>query len=196
MEKKNRPKLPSPQERLDLILLGLARGKPVEMLCQEAGVSRELFYRWMQRVRQGALQSLEAKAPGPKRVRNVEQASTTLVRLEERLRRLEQEAAGLRKERNHLQQVNHVAQRIIRRQAGLPEKPARRLSSALVKKNDMRPNRPAEPIASSGKVNEPWGPRCDPSVPPGASTVSRTGDGSEGRSEPNPSNDEGGSKKP
>jgi transposase-like protein len=196
MEKKNRPKLPSPQERLDLILLGLARGKPVEMLCQEAGVSRELFYRWMQRVRQGALESLEAKAPGPKRVRNVEQASRTLRRLEERLRRLEQEAAGLRKERNHLQQVNQVARRIIRRQAGLPDKPARRLSSTSVKKNDMRPNRPVEPIANSGKVSEPWGHRCGPSAPPGASTVSRTGDGFGGRFDPNLSNDDGGSKTP
>src|SRR5579864_3538682 len=117
MEKKNRPKLPSPQERLDLILLGLARGKPVDLLCQEAGVSRELFYRWMQRVRQGALQSLEAKTPGPKRVKTVEQAAHKLQRMEKRLSRLEQQARSLRKERDHLTLVNREALGVIHRRA-------------------------------------------------------------------------------
>ena len=49
MEEPKNTKLPSPQERLELILLGLARTRPVKELCQQAGVSRELFYRWMGR---------------------------------------------------------------------------------------------------------------------------------------------------
>ena len=58
-------KLPSPQERLDLLLLGLSRRESVKSLCQQAGVSREVFYRWLKRVREAALRALEAKAPGP-----------------------------------------------------------------------------------------------------------------------------------
>ena len=109
MEKKNRPKLASPQERLDLILLGLARGKSVEVLCQEAGVSRELFYRWMRRVRTGALNALETQKPGPKRVKNMEQAAQKIQRMQERVSHLEQRAKSLRKEHHHLTLVNREA---------------------------------------------------------------------------------------
>src|SRR5271169_4694271 len=115
MEKKNRPKLASPQERLDLILLGLARGKPVETLCREAGVSRELFYRWMRRVRTGALQALETQTPGPKRVRSVPQATQKIQRMEQRLSRLERQARELRRQRDHLTLVNREALGVIRR---------------------------------------------------------------------------------
>jgi len=188
MEKKNRPKLPSPQERLDLILLGLARGKPVDLLCQEAGVSRELFYRWMQRVRQGALQALEAKAPGPKRVKNTEQAAREIQRVQERMERLEREAAMLRKERDHLKVVSDVAQRIIERQAWSPP-------PTSAKKNAMSTKRSYRPIARSGNRNEPSVRLSDHSARPGASTGSHTGDGSESRSVPNRS-DEGGLKTP
>src|SRR5258708_1402388 len=131
MEKKNRPKLPSPQERLDLILLGLARGKSVEKLCQEAGVSRELFYRWMRRVRTGALNALETQRPGPKRVKNVEQVAQKIQRMQERVSHLEQQARSLRKERHHLTLVNREALGIIRRRVW--EEPG-----APAKKNDMR----------------------------------------------------------
>ena len=51
-------KLPSPQERMELILLGLSRSRPIERLCLEANVSRELFYRWMGRVREAGLKEL------------------------------------------------------------------------------------------------------------------------------------------
>jgi transposase-like protein len=189
-------KLPSPQERLDLILLGLAKGQPVDRLCRQAGVSRELFYRWMKRVRTSALEALETRKPGPKRVKHMEQAASKLQRMEERLKRLEREAASLRKERNYLEQVNQVSRRIIRRQAGLPDKLPALQSSAPVKKNVMRLDRTAGPIANSGKPSVPWEQRSNPSVPPGASTGSPTGDGSGVRSRLNPSNDEGGSKTP
>jgi len=187
MEKKNRPKLPSPQERLDLILLGLARGKPVEMLCQEAGVSRELFYRWMQRVRQGALQSLEAKVPGPKRVKNVEQATHKIHRMEERLSRLEQEARSLRKERDHLTLVNRDALGVIRRRVW--EEP-----QAPAKKNAMRANRSAKSTVRNGNRLAPKAPLSGRSAPPGALTVPPTGVGSETRSSPGEPN--GGRKNP
>lgn len=187
MEKKNRPKLPSPQERLDLILLGLARGKPVEILCQEAGVSRELFYRWMQRVRQGALESLATRAPGPKRVKNVEQAAHKIQRMEERLVRLEQEARSLRKERDHLTLVNHEALGVIHRRAW--EEP-----QAPAKKNAMRANRSAKSIVRNGSRPAPKEPASGRFARPGELTVPPTGDGSGGRSSPGEPN--GGLKNP
>jgi transposase-like protein len=183
MEKKNRPKLPSPQERLDLILLGLARGKPVDLLCQEAGVSRELFYRWMQRVRQGALQALEAKIPGPKRVRTVEQATQRIRRMEDRLSRLEQQARSLRKERDHLTLVNREALGVIHRRAW--EEP-----QAPAKKNAMQAKRSVRSTVRNGSRHAPRALRSDPSVQPGELIVPRTGDGSGGR--PGPGGSDGG----
>ena len=118
MESQSRVKLASPEERMDLILLGLAREQTVEALCQQAGVSRELFYRWMKRVRTAGLQALLAKEPGPKAVpANPE----PLVRkLRERLMKLEKETVRLRKERDRLKLLFQVAQRIIRRRAWGP----------------------------------------------------------------------------
>ncbi|MEK9145260.1 MAG: helix-turn-helix domain-containing protein, partial [Elusimicrobiota bacterium] len=83
-------KLPSPRERLDLILLGLARREPATRLCEQAGVSRELFYRWMRAVREAGLKALEAKLPGPKRI-EVEKAPKEALKLRERVGRLEKE---------------------------------------------------------------------------------------------------------
>lgn len=188
MEEKNRPKLPSPQERLDLILLGLAHGRPVESLCREAGVSRELFYRWMRRVRQGALQSLETQMPGPKRIKTVPQAARKLQRMEERLTRLEQQARSLRKQRDHLTLVNREALGVIRRQAwGEPGVP--------VKKNAMRTTLPVKSTVRNGNKRESGAPRAGLSAPPGGFTAPPTGDGSEGRSGPNKS-DGGGLQNP
>ena len=170
MEKKNRPKLPSPQERLDLILLGLAHGKPVEKLCQEAGVSRELFYRWMRRVRTGALKALETQTPGPKRVRNVGQATQKIQRMQERLSQLEQRARSLRKERDHLTLVNREALGIIRRQVWTePGAPA--------KKNAMRAKRSVTSTDRNGNRPKPVEPRSVPSARSGELIVPRTGDG-------------------
>ena len=170
MEKKNRPKLASPQERLELILLGLARGKPVEKLCQEAGVSRELFYRWMRRVRTGALNALETQRPGPKQVKNVEQATQKIRRMEERLSHLEQRARGLRKERDHLTLVNREALGIIRRRVWAePGAPA--------KKNAMRTKGSGTSTVRNGNRPAPKARRSAPSARPGELTVPRIGDG-------------------
>ena len=188
MKEKNRPKLPSPQERLDLILLGLAHGKPVEALCREAGVSRELFYRWMRRVRTGALQALETQTPGPKRVRSVPQATQKIQRMAERLTRLERQARDLRRERDHLTLVNREALGVIRRRVW--EEPG-----APSKKNAMRANRHDRSTVRNGSRPEPSAPPSGRSAPPGEFTVPRTGDGFEGRLSLDKS-DAGGSKKP
>lgn len=170
MEKKNRPKLPSPQERLDLILLGLARGKPVEVLCREAGVSRELFYRWMRRVRTGALNALETQTPGPKRVKTMEQAAQKIQRMQERVSHLEQRAKSLRKEHRHLTLVNREALGIIRRRVWTePGAPA--------KKNAMRAKRSVTSTVRNGNRPKPAAARSVPSARPGELIGPRTGDG-------------------
>ena len=124
-------KLASPQERLELILLGINRNQTAEDLCRQAGVSRELFYRWMRLVRGAALKVLEARQPGPKSTSpNPEK---DLLKARERLERQEQELAKLRKERDYLKLVVKTGERIIRRNAwgSFP--------AADAKKKDMRP---------------------------------------------------------
>ena len=116
MEEPKKTKLPSPQERLELILLGLARKVPVKELCRQAGVSRELFYRWLREFRKGGLKALEAKAPGPKE--KLEEEPREQVRqLKERIAELEGRERKLRKERDRLDKVVETAQRIIHRNA-------------------------------------------------------------------------------
>lgn len=124
-------KLPGPQERLELILLGVARQQPVETLCRQAGVSRELFYRWMRIVRTAALKALEAKLPGPKATSmNPEKA---LAKARARLERQEKVLARLRKELAYEKLVARTGQRIIRRNGWGP------LPKAASKKNGTRP---------------------------------------------------------
>ena len=124
-------KLASPQERLELILLGIGRQQTVEALCRQAGVSRELFYRLMSRVRAAALKALEAGQPGPKAVS--QPSEKELLKIRERLERQERELAKLRKELTYEKLVVKTAQRIIRRNAwGV-------LPGADAKKKDMRP---------------------------------------------------------
>ena len=124
-------KLASPQERLELILLGIGRQETVEALCQQAGVSRELFYRLMSRVRAAALKSLEAKQPGPKTVS--QPSEKELLKMRERLERQERELAKLRKALTYEKLVVKTAQRIIRRNAWGP------FPGPDAKKNGMRP---------------------------------------------------------
>lgn len=112
-------KCPSPQERLELILLGLARAQSIESLCKEAGISRELFYRWMERVRTAGLLALEAKLPGPKLLEK-KNLQTEHLQLKEKMEQLLKENRKLKKENRHLSLVAKVAQRIIRRQAWGP----------------------------------------------------------------------------
>lgn len=111
-------KLASPQERLELILLGIGRQQTVEVLCQQAGVSRELFYRWMKLVQAAALKVLEAKLPGPKVASG--NPEKELSRARARLERQEQELAKLRKALTYEKLVVKTAQRIIRRNAWGP----------------------------------------------------------------------------
>ena len=135
-------KLASPQERLELILLGIGRRQTVENLCRQAGVSRELFYRWMGVVRAAALKVLEAKLPGPKTVS--QSPEKELLKIREQLSRQEKELGKLRKERNYLKLVVKTAQRIIRRNAWGP------FPKVDVKKNSMRPKKPASYTCGNG----------------------------------------------
>ena len=164
-------KLPSPRERLDLILLGLARREPATTLCAQAGVSRELFYRWMRAVREAGLKALEAKAPGPKRI-EAEKAPKEALKLRERVERLEKELKAVRKDRNHLNLVVATAQRIIRRNAwGTAPEPK-------VKKNGMRNQRRGNFMPESGPRRKPTAPGPESLPGAGASREARTGGGS------------------
>jgi len=170
-EAPNAKKLPSPQERLELILLGLARREPATALCRQAGVSRELFYRWMRAVREAGLKALEAKAPGPKRIKT-EKAPKEALKLRERVARLEKELKAVRKDRDHLNLVAATAQRIIRRNAwGTVAEPK-------VKKNGMRNLRRGSFMPESGPQSEAMEPRQGSSLDAGESREARTGDGS------------------
>lgn len=170
-ETPNAKKLPSPQERLDLILLGLARREPATALCRQAGVSRELFYRWMRAVREAGLRALEAKAPGPKRI-EAEKAPKEALRLRERVARLEKELKAVRKDRDHLNLVVSTAQRIIRRNAwGTVPEPK-------VKKNGMRNLRRGSFMSESGPRKESMEPPSRSLPGAGEFPEARIGDGS------------------
>jgi len=107
-------KLASPVERLELVLLGVAREAPSTDLCRQAGVSRELFYRWMKQVREAALMALEQGKPGPKPAREAAEEAKLLA---EKVEKLSRENAQLRREKSKLKLVLGVAKRIIRRHA-------------------------------------------------------------------------------
>ena len=164
-------KLPSPRERLDLILLGLARRESATALCAQAGVSRELFYRWMRAVKEAGLKALEAKLPGPKRI-EAEKAPKEALKLRERVARLEKELKAVRKDRDHLNLVVSTAQRIIRRNAwGTVPEPA-------PKKNGMRNLRRGSSMSESGPKSAFMEPRPGSLPGAGGSLGARTGDGS------------------
>lgn len=129
-------KLPSPEERLELILLGLARRVPVRELCRQAGVSRELFYRWLRAVRTAGLRALEVKAPGPKAI-PPEKAEPLAHKLKARVEQLEKVVRVLRKDRDHWQLLAETAKRIIRRNAWGP------VTVPLSKKNGRLNQKPA-----------------------------------------------------
>jgi transposase-like protein len=170
-ETPNAKKLPSPQERLELILLGLARRESATALCKQAGVSRELFYRWMRAVREAGLKALAAKAPGPKLI-EAEKAPKEALRLRERVARLEKELKAMRKDRDHQNLVATTAQRIIRRNAwGMVPEPK-------VKKNGMRNLRRGSFMSESGRRNESMEPRPVSLPSAGELPEARTGDGS------------------
>ena len=107
-------KLESPVERLELVLLGVAREASSTELCQQAGVSRELFYRWMKQVREASLMALEQGKPGPKPAREAAEEAKLLA---EKLEKLTRENVQLRREKSKLKLVLGMAKRIIRRHA-------------------------------------------------------------------------------
>lgn len=169
-EASNAKKLPSPQERLDLILLGLARREPATKLCGQAGVSRELFYRWMRAVREAGLKALEAKLPGPKRI-EAEKAPKEALRLRERVERLEKELRGLRKEKDHWKLLAETAKRIIHRQAWGP------VPEPRSKKNAMQKSKRGSSTLGSGGGSAPPEPGSTPLPGAGESAGVRTGAG-------------------
>jgi len=171
MWKSSKIKLPSPQERLELILLALAKRESVESLCRQGGVSRELFYRWMKAVREAGWKALEAKAPGPKRIPE-EKLPERALKLDQRVRRLEKEQRALRKERDHWKLLAEVGRRILHRQGWGPVSPEES------KKNAMRNPRPRSFTSRSGIRRSPKGPRPALSLGAGESAGAPTGDGS------------------
>jgi transposase-like protein len=176
MEEPSKTKLPSPQERLELILLALARKVPVKELCQQAGVSRELFYRWLREVRGAGLKALEAKAPGPKE-KLAEEPREQVRQLKERIAELEGRERKLHKERDQLERVVETAQRIIRRNAWEPlEKES--------KKKAMRPPRRENTACESGQTSMPPEPGSRTSPDVGGSIEPHSGDGGKDKSVP------------
>ena len=163
-------KLSSPQERLDLILMGLARQQPIKGLCRQAGVSRELFYRWMRAVREVGLKALEAKSPGPKLI-EAEKAPKEVLRLRERVARLEKENKALREEGSHWKLLGETAKRIIRRQGWGP------VPEPGSKKNAMRSPKREGSMPRSGAESAPPEPRSRLLPGAGGSAEARTGDG-------------------
>lgn len=172
MEKPSGKKLLSSQERLELVLLGLMREQAVETLCDQAGVSRNLFYRWLHQAREALLRALEAKKPGRK-PKAAQQSPQETQALQERLLQLEREMASLRKERDHLKLVTEVAQRVIQRN-GWKDQPRTRRS----KKNAARAQEPASSTPSSGPSSVSSAPLPASSRGPGASAAPPTGGGS------------------
>jgi transposase-like protein len=171
MNEPQKTKLSSPQERLELVLLCLARQLPVKRLCQEAKVSRELCYRWLKAVRQAGLRALEPKAPGPKRVK-ADPSPTEVLKLQDQVQRLEKELKGVRKERDRWQLISEVARRIIQRNAWGP------IPKVWSKKNGMQSQRPESSIAASGSLPGNMAPQPRPFPGGGAFPEARTGDGS------------------
>ena len=170
MKEPMKNKLPSPEERLELILLGLARHVQVKDLCKQAGVSRELFYRWLRNVRIAGLKALEVKAPGPKAV-PPEKAQYLAHKLTRRVEQMEKDARSLRKERDHWRLLAETAKRIIRRNAW------GQVMAPLSKKNAMRSRKPANYTVKSGLPPVKTGSRPLRLPGAGALPAARTGDG-------------------
>ena len=159
MEPPSKIKLASPQERLELILLGLGRRGTVAELCRQAGVSRELFYRWLRLVRGAALKALEAKEPGPKALLE-EEAPEEALRLREVVRRLEGQLRAVRRERSRWKLYAETARGILKRNAW-----ALRPLEERKKNGRRRPKRGLFTFGS-GLRPESWEPR--PEAWPGA----------------------------
>lgn len=173
MERNPQVKLASPTERMELILLGIARRSPVRTLCLQAGISRELFYRWMKKVRKAALLALEAQPPGPKMDQGTRHPRSRVPsKSQDRVRRLERDLAKTRKERERFKLLFQTAQRSIQGRAWGP------IPKTEVKKNGMQHKKFGKSTAKNGPGSRLWAPKpgCLPNA--GASTAPPTGDGS------------------
>lgn len=173
-EKPPKTKLPSPEERLELVLLGLIREQTVENLCQQSGVSKALFYQWLRRGREGLLKALEAKKPG-RRPLAEKTSPQEILELRARLKRMEQEMASLRKEKDRYKLQTEVAQRVIQRNGWNPEPKPRK---SRVKKNGARTMKPESATSASGPSSASSAPRSQASPLSGASAEAPTGGGS------------------
>lgn len=178
MRKSSKTKLPSPEERLELVLLGLIREQTVERLCAQSGVSRALFYQWLRRGKEGLLKALEARKPGRKSL-SQEANPEKFQALQERLKRLEQETASLRKEKDRYKLQTEISQRVIRRNGWNPEPKARK---KRVKKNEEPTMKPESNTSATGQSNEASEPQPNHSRPSGESAGAPTGGGSTGSS--------------
>lgn len=177
MEKSLKTKLPSPEERLELVLLGLIREQTVEKLCGQSGVSRALFYQWLRRGREGLLKALEAKKPGRKRSQE-QQTPEDVLKLQERITRLEKELAEERRETARYKLQSEVGQRIIQRNGWNPEPPKRR---GRPKKNGAQMTKPESATAGNGISSAGSEPKSARMPEPGGSAGAPTGAGSEPR---------------
>lgn len=176
-EKPSKTKLPSPEERLELVLLGLIREQTVETLCAQSGVSKALFYQWLRRGREGLLKALEAKKPGRRRAEEVA-TPEDLLKLQERVSRLEKELASERKEKDRYKLQSEVGQRIIQRNGWNPEPPKKR---GRPKKNGAPMMKREGDTAVNGKSSAGSEPKAARMPEPGESAGAPTGAGSEAR---------------
>ena len=165
-------KLPSPTERMELILLGIARQQPLKTLCRQAGVSRELFYRWMRKVRQAALLALEAEPPGPRPARKAGNLNLEIIRLKRIVLRLTKQLADLRRQKSRLALMVQSAQRTIRRNAWKPD------PGPEIKKNAMQQGRRANFTERNGPRRSFVASRLSCSPAFGAFPAQPTGGGS------------------
>lgn len=170
----SKEKLPSPQERLELVLLGLAREQTVDRLCQQAGVSKSLFYQWLRRGKDALLKALEAKKPGRKPILPPESAHAISM-LEARIKHMEQEMSDLRQDRDRFKDMAEMGQRIIERNGWNSE-------AQPAKKNGRRTRRRGNAMPGNGPSSGDSAPEPPASPSSGESAAAPTGDGSTGSS--------------
>lgn len=166
----SKAKLPFPPERLDLILLALSGQQPIKKLCNQAGVSRTIFYRWMRRVKEASLQALETQVPGPKKHKDPKKLPEKVEKLEKRVHKLSKRLKRLRHEKEHLEKVVGVAQRVIRRQRWTADE-------LKIKKKPARIPGAGNSTFKNGLKNG-MKPGLESLFPSGESAAPPTGDGS------------------
>jgi transposase-like protein len=151
--KESQVKIPSPQERLDLVLKVLAQVKTTTELANEAGISRTLMYRWLGKVRTAAMQALESEDPGPKGPKG-DEAEKELQKAREELQKAQKELTRMAKENSRLQEVERVSKAIIKRQGWGPH-PDDAKKNGEAKKHRGRPR--LNRNTSTGASSEPQG---------------------------------------